>query len=111
MGPGMEQGFPASVRRGAVRGPSLLLRALRQRLVHVRLRGWVARCHRHGAALHDGCASRVEHGYKEQDGETHLRIGRRHRFRQRIFIFHRTQRHPTVLRRHRLSQVTDRILF
>jgi len=29
VGPGMEQSVPASVRRGVVRGPSVLLRALR----------------------------------------------------------------------------------
>ena len=113
VGPGMEQGVPASVRRGVVRWPSLLLRALRQRLVHVRLRWRVARRHRHGAAVHDRRTARVEHGYKVQDGETHLRTRRLHHFfRQRnILVLCRTQRYPTAFRRDGISHVTDRILF
>ena len=75
MGPRMEQGVPVGVRDGAVRGPAVLLRALRERHVHVPLRRRVVRRHRNGAPVHDGRTALVEHVAAAQDGEAVVRAG------------------------------------
>jgi len=53
----------------------------------------VARRYRDGAAVHDGRAAPVEHGAQNEDGQTHVRVGRRRG----------TQRHSAAHCRARVS--------
>lgn len=65
----MEQGVPPGVRDGAIHRPSLLLRALYQRHVHVPLHRRVVRHDGHGAQVHDRRLALVEHVVAAQDGQ------------------------------------------
>ncbi|KAF7140023.1 hypothetical protein RHSIM_Rhsim06G0192600 [Rhododendron simsii] len=72
VGSRMEPGIPPGVRHGPVLGPALLLRAVRERHVHVPVRGRVVRGHHHGAPVHDGRPARVEHVAPAQDEQAVL---------------------------------------